>query len=135
MATEKQIKNHAAYCKKVASNSQKNEYRGNDNAAKHITPTGIWFDGYTMSIADEAAIENHIAAQTPEDWLRFIENEHLHQALRMLSPKDLAFVHEMFFGGYSQAQMGEKLGVSQQAISKRWLRIKKKLETFFKKGL
>lgn len=128
---KKDIKNLAAYCNKVRSNMKKNEYRSNDNEAKYATPTGIWFDGYKTPVADVSDIEALIAAKSPEDWLQFIENVALHRALSSLKPKDLAFVHEMALYGYSQAQMSERLGISQQAVSRRWQRIQRKIKKFF----
>lgn len=125
------IKNRAAYCKTVLRNSLKNEYRSNDNAAKHISPIGVWFDRYTLSMEDVTDIENRISIQSPQDWLLFIGDERLHAALCWLKPKDLEFLFVMFKNGYTQRQMAEYLGVHQNAVHARWKRIRKKLETFF----
>lgn len=125
------IKNRAPYCKTVLRNSLKNEYHSNDNAAKHISPTGVWFDGYTLSMEDATAIENRISIQSPQDWLLFIGDERLHAALRQLKPKDLEFLFVMFKNGYTQRQMAAYLGIRQQVVQRRWKRISEKILKFF----
>lgn len=129
--TDSFIKSKAAYCKTVIKNSLKNEYRSNDNAAKYISPTGVWFDGYTFPIDGEASIETTIALKSPEDWLLFMENEQLHAALCNLNAKDLEFLFVMFKFGYTQRQIAEQMGISQTAVHKRWKRIAAQVKKFF----
>ena len=120
-----------AYFMAVVRNSMKNEYRQNDNAAEHITPTGIWFDGYKAPLTGAEDAENQIANQTAEDWLLFINNEHLHTALSTLKHADLDFVFVFYKHGYTERQMAELLGVTQQTVHRRRKKILKLIKSFF----
>ncbi len=135
MAEKKEISNIAAYCGKMLANMKKNEYRANDNQAKHTTPTGIYFDGYTTKVSNETDMEYLISGQTAEDWLRFIENERLHYALISLKSEDLEFIFTFYLYGFTERQMAEHLGVNRNAVHKRKNRILSKMKKYLLGGV
>ena len=117
-----------AYYKAVVHNSLKNEYRQNDNAAKHITPVGLTLETYAGADPFDGDFDAAISVRTPEDWLQTIGDEHLYASLRGLCPDDFEFVFELFTSGMTQKQYADFKGVSKQAIGKRWARIRKVLQ-------
>lgn len=52
-------------------------------------------------------------------WIEEIENPMLATFIKSLSRKDIELVTMAYFEGYSQEEIGKKLGISQQAVSKR----------------
>ena len=120
-----------AYYKRVVFNSLKNEYRQNDNAAKHITPVGDELFSVTEVLDFDLLLEIELSGTSPENWLLFIENQQLYKALRSLKESEMLLVFLKFHKGYSQAELAAQLGLSQQAVSKRQTAILKKIKEFF----
>ncbi|MEG1913432.1 MAG: hypothetical protein RR091_13205, partial [Cloacibacillus sp.] len=105
-----------AYYKRVVMNSLKNEYRQNDNAAKHITPVGEDLFSITEILDFDLLLELELSGHSPENWLLFIENQQLYKALRSLRKSEMLFVFLKFNKGYSQAELAAQFGLTQQAI-------------------
>ncbi len=120
-----------AYYKRVVFNSLKNEYRQNDNAAKYITPVGEELFLVTELVDFDTLLERELSGISPENWVLFIENQRLYAALCALSKGELLFLFLKFQKGYSQRELAEQFGLSQQGISKRQKSILKKIKKFF----
>ena len=125
------IKNPHAYCKRVIMNSLKNEYRQNDNAYKHISPVGDKIFLLMDREVPESEWERMISEKNPRLWLAFIENEKLFFALNSLADDDLYLVFVLFVRQMTQREAADYLGITQQAVSKRWAQLK----NFFQKSL
>lgn len=120
-----------AYYKRIVFNSLKNEYRQNDNAAKYITPVGEELFSVTEIVEFDVLLEQELAGISPENWMLFIENPQLYNALHSLQASEVLFLFLKFQKGYSQRELAEQLGLSQQGISKRQQAILKKIKEFF----
>ncbi|WP_066456842.1 sigma-70 family RNA polymerase sigma factor [Anaerotruncus rubiinfantis] len=119
------IQNLNTYCRQCVRNSLKNEYRQNDNAAKHITPVGLRIAERATPVNPCDEFEELLSCKSPEDWLLFIECPDLHKALSSLQKKDLELLFLLFVFGYTQQELSHLMGISQAAINKRYSRIKK----------
>lgn len=120
-----------AYYVQVVHNSRVNEYRQNFNSSHHIIPVGIELPELYSEKIGEESIEEHISKQTPQDWLLFIENVNLHDALVHLSPDDLELLFRINFQRYSQKELSAVMGVTHQALSKRIKKIYRKIRQYF----
>lgn len=63
-----------------------------------------------------------------EWWVEEIENPQLAQALKGLSKSDLEFITRIVIEKATQMELSEELGISQQAVSKKWRKMKKILK-------
>lgn len=61
-------------------------------------------------------------------WVEEVEDTHLLDKLRQLSTDDLELLTLMAIEGYTQTEIARKQGCSQNAVSKKHLRIKKYLK-------
>ena len=61
-------------------------------------------------------------------WVDTIENQQLACALRQLSDEDLELLTFLVLEEHTQRELAEKLGCTQEAISKRFIKIKKFLK-------
>lgn len=121
-----------AYFVRVVHNSRVNEFRQNFNSSNHIIPVGIELPEIGDERRDsENSIEEHISRQTPQDWLLFIEDVNLHDALIHLSPDDLELLFRINSQRYRQEELSELMGITHQALSKRIKKIYKKIKQYF----
>ena len=60
-----------------------------------------------------------------EWWVEEIENPQLARALKGLSKSDLEFITRIVIEKATQMELSEELGISQQAVSKKWRKMKK----------
>ena len=63
-----------------------------------------------------------------EWWVEEIENPQLVLALKGLSKSDLEFITRIVIEKATQMELSEELGISQQAVSKKWRKMKKILK-------
>lgn len=63
-----------------------------------------------------------------EWWVEEIENPQLALALKGLSKSDLEFITRIVIEKATQMELSEELGISQQAVSKKWRKMKKILK-------
>ena len=63
-----------------------------------------------------------------EWWVEEIENPQLALALKGLSKSDLEFITRIVIENATQMELSEELGISQQAVSKKWRKMKKILK-------
>lgn len=121
-----------AYYVRVVHNSRVNEFRQNFNFSNHIITVGIELpESDSEKSGGEDSIEEHISMQTPQDWLLFIENVNLHNALVHLSPADLELLFRINLQRYSQKELSELMGITHQALSKRIKKIYRKIRQYF----
>lgn len=129
-----EIKNPEAYFGTMVRNSYKDEFRANDNYFKHISSVGDEADiqqelpepkGHLES--DNDFIEQRLCELSVENWLLFMENERLHKALSGLPVAEVEFLLELAGFHFKKAAFAKAKGVSQQAISKRFHRLRNKI--------
>lgn len=118
-----------AYYKKIVSNSKKNEYRQNDNAAKYIFPAGLMADSDWSYVSAEQEFNRYMEYSGPEDWLTTFSNEKLAASMQNLHKQELELVYMFFVCGYTQKEVALHLGISQPAIHKKWSKIRKIIKT------
>ena len=63
-----------------------------------------------------------------EWWVEEIANPQLARALKGLSKSDLEFITRIVIEKATQMELSEELGISQQAVSKKWRKMKKILK-------
>ena len=68
------------------------------------------------------------AGHSREWWVEEIENPQLALALKGLSKSDLEFITRIVIEKATQMELSEELGISQQAVSKKWGKMKKILK-------
>lgn len=127
-AGNKKIKNPEGYFARMVQNSKKDEYRANDNQAKHITPVGLIFIAEDKCNTTLDDMEREFSCESPEEWLMLIENERLLAALRSLKPKELNLIYLTFVKDFQQDEIADSMGITQGAVSQRWNRIKRILQ-------
>ncbi len=122
-----------AYYRKAVRNSTINEYRSNDNQAKHITvDSGLLIrSGQTYMIND--MVTSRMEQEGFESWLQSIENPKLLQALRQLTPKEAEFTYTITVNGFTTYEMAAHLGRSQSSTAERYKRIKEKIKKLMQK--
>lgn len=120
-----------AYYVRIVHNSRVNEFRQNLNSSHHIIPVGIELPEVGSESDGEDSIEEHISRQTPKDWLLFIENVNLHDALVHLSPDELELLFRINFQRYSQKELSELMGITHQSLNGRLKTIYKKIKKYF----
>lgn len=121
-----------AYYVRIIHNSRVNEFRENTNSSKHIIPVGIELpEESSNKNGAEDSIEELISKQSPQDWLLFIENVHLHDALAHLSPEDLELLFRINLQCYSQKELSELMGITHQSLNGRLKTIYKKIKKYF----
>ncbi len=137
-----EIKNPEAYFSRMIQNLDKNEYRANDNFYNHVSSIGDGGDlqqEYMKSKAaseqDAHSIERQIGEASVENWLMFMENERLHSALSSLPTDDLEFLLELAKYRFEKASYAKEYSVTQQAVSKRYHRLRKKILEHMEIGL
>jgi DNA-directed RNA polymerase specialized sigma24 family protein len=129
-----EIKNPKAYFKAVVQNSYKNECRSNDNYFNHVSSVGDEADIQRVRLRDKKAqeqnidyIERALCELNTENWLLFMENERLHTVLSSLPLSDVKFLLELAGFRFNKTAYGRATGVSQQAVSRRYLRLREKI--------
>jgi RNA polymerase sigma factor (sigma-70 family) len=116
-----------AYYARTVHNSLVNEIRQNANSSKHIEPVGDKLPDINNGKGEgENSIEGLISRQNPQDWLMFIDDPKLHNALSHLSPKQLTLLFLINVKGYTQKEISDIYGVTPPAINGR-------LKTIYKK--
>ena len=97
--------------------------------------TSSFGDG-TQDDSKSALFEKFLAQLSvqPDDghsrewWVEEIENPQLALALKGLSKSDLEFITRIVIEKATQMELSEELGISQQAVSKKWRKMKKILK-------
>ena len=62
-----------------------------------------------------------------EEMIRAEDNRRLYQALDELNVEERLLINALFFSGITEGELAARLGVTQQAMSKRKKRLLKKL--------
>ena len=122
-----------AYFTVTVKNSYKNEYRSNDNYYNHVSSVGDEVDieretagkNRPENIADD--IDQQLSESSAENWLLFMENERLHTALSGLPLTDVEFLLELAGYHFNKTAYAQTNGSSQQAVSKRFHKLRKKI--------
>lgn len=94
------------------------------------------FGDNTQDDSKSALFEKFLAPLSvqPDDghsrewWVEEIENPQLARALKGLSKSDLEFITRIVIEKATQMELSEELGISQQAVSKKWRKMKKILK-------
>lgn len=94
------------------------------------------FGDGTQDDSKSALLEKFLALLSvqPDDghsrewWVEEIENPQLALALKGLSKSDLEFITRIVIEKATQMELSEELGISQQAVSKKWRKMKKILK-------
>ena len=94
------------------------------------------FGDGTQDDSKSALLEKFLAQLSvqPDDghsrewWVEEIENPQLALALKGLSKSDLEFITRIVIEKATQMELSEELGISQQAVSKKWRKMKKILK-------
>lgn len=122
-----------AYFQKVVRNLTINEYRSNDNQAKHITVDSrlLTKSGQAYWLDDMMTLR--MEREGLESWLQSIENSKLLQALRQLKPKEAEFIYMITVNGFTTYEMAAYLGCSQSSAAERYKRIKEKIKKLMQK--
>ena len=124
-----EIKNPEAYFATIVRNSNKDEYRANDNFYKHISSVG---DGTDISIrvelenhiySDAYTIESALSEESLENWMLLLESTTLHFALSELPAANLKLVYMLYVLRLNQDQCAEILGLKRAAVCRRHDRI------------
>jgi len=130
-----EIKNPKAYFGTLVRNSQKDEYRANDNFFKHISSVGdeadIQREALTVHKHDSDSIEQQLCEADVESWLLFMESERLHSALTRLLPAQVVFLYELAAFDFDQTKYAAAKGIRKQSVSDRFRRICKKIKKSF----
>ena len=74
--------------------------------------------------------EYHVVRSAPgieEEMIRAEDNRRLYQALDELNVEERLLIDALFFSGITEGELAARLGVTQQAVSKRKKRLLKKL--------
>ena len=137
-----EIRNLEAYFGTIVRNSYKNEYRSNDNYFNHISSVGDDSDIQQKSGDDSdkadlniSSIEMQLYEASVKNWLLFMDNEQLHRALSSLPTADVEFLLELSKFHFQKAAFARVNNVSQQAVSKRFHRLRKIILKILKTGL
>ncbi len=137
-----EIKNPVAYFSRVVRNLDKNEYRANDNFYNHISSIGDGGDLQREYMKSKSApeqntnaIERQIGEASVENWLLLMDDERLHLALSSLPTDDVEFLLELAKNRFNQAAFAKAISTTRQAVSKRFLRLRKKILENMKRGL
>jgi RNA polymerase sigma factor (sigma-70 family) len=125
-------KKPASYYARTVHNSLVNEFRQNVNSSKHIAPVGDELPDIDNGKGEnENSLEALIGSQTPQDWLMFIDDPNLHNALSHLSQKQLELLFLINVKGYRQKEISDVYGITPQAIGGRLRSIYKKIKKYF----
>ena len=121
-----------AYFRTVVRNSDKNEYRSNDNYFNYISSVGgeadIQRECSGEKVSSECGtdhIEQALSETSAKNWLLFMKNEQLHIALSSLPISDVEFLLALAGCNFNKSEYAQENGISQQAVSKRFHKLKK----------
>ena len=76
------------------------------------------------------SLEYHVVRSAPgieEEIIRAEDNRRLYQALDELNVEERLLIDALFFSGITEGELAARLGVTQQAVSKRKKRLLRKL--------
>lgn len=79
---------------------------------------------------DGVSVEFQLVRSVPgvdEEMIRAEDNRRLYQALDELNVEERLLIEALFFSGVTEGELAARLGITQQAVSKRKLRILRKL--------
>jgi len=74
-------------------------------------------------LADLTCVEDDAVAE--------VMRGHLFALLRNLPAKDFSLIYALYFEGKSEAEIGSSLGITQQAVSLRKIRVLERLKKYF----
>jgi RNA polymerase sigma factor (sigma-70 family) len=130
-----EINNPEAYFSKMVRNSDKNEYRSNDNFYNHISSVGDANDlqqecakRQNPSEHEANSIEQHLSEASVENWLLLLDNTSLHKALSELPAGHLMLMYMLYVQRLKQAECALILGIKQAEVSRLHSRIKRVLQ-------
>ncbi len=137
-----EIKNPEAYFCRMIQNLDKNDYRANDNYYNHVSSVGNLNDiqrecGKHPKRSEHEAntVERQLSENNAENWLLFMEDERLHLVMSSLPTDDVEFLLELAKFRFRKAAYAKEYGVSQQAVSKHFHRLRKKIFESMEIGL
>ena len=87
-----------------------------------------------LKFADKLTVELSITHTSRYAWVEDVENEKLAKGLKLLKRADLELLTLWLVDRYSQREIGELMGVTEVAISKRIAKLKKFLKEFLENG-
>ncbi len=133
------IKKPMAYFCTMQKNADKNEFRSNHNARKHILYAGNTIEQMATNDNRNEALDAEVAALSVESWIMLVEDECLHGALCKLRSTDIQMLFLHYAQGHTQLDIAKKYGVSRGVINRKLKRIhkfiKKVYEDAYKRGV
>ena len=97
----------------------------------HDDSEGIKKNHMISGYEEQFRIEDVQTDQDREDWwIDELESEELIRAVQSLSEKDIELVTLLSFENRTEEDIAELWGVSQQAVSKRLMKIRRKIKKF-----
>jgi DNA-directed RNA polymerase specialized sigma24 family protein len=137
-----EIKNPGAYFSTMVRNSYRDEYRSNDNYYSHVSSVGDEIDlqheyakRKNVTEYGDDSPEQQLCENSVENWLLFMEDMRLHAALSSFPASDVEFLLKLAEYRFNQKIYAEACGVTKQATSKRFRRIRKKILEIMQNGL
>jgi RNA polymerase sigma factor (sigma-70 family) len=82
---------------------------------------------YALRSASEISADGSRGAIGEDEYPNATTFETLHQGLAKLAPQERWLIERLFWDGYTEAKVAEKLGISQAAVNKRKCAILRKL--------
>ena len=134
-----EIKKPEAYFGKMVKNSDRNEFRANDNYFKYISSVGNEVDLQLEASKGKHAqehitdfIEQQLCEADIDNWLLFMENEQLHKALTELSRPELRLLYVLIVHGLTHREAANLYSVSHTTVGKKYRQIISNIKLFFK---
>ena len=116
-----------SYRKKGMSDMQINAMKDFDQAEYKSDRR---FYSHTLPLDDNAQSTMNVCAEQTHSrywWIEEIDDPILVSRIKTLSTAEIEILTMFVYEGYTQSDIGKKLGISQQAVAKRIKRIKKDL--------
>lgn len=124
------IKNEIAYFYTTIKNMDIKDRIKKSRIKEHeISIAEVMYDNFP----DDFDMERQLSQRSLLGWIELIQNEDLHKAVASLSIEDQIFISYIVKECRTQRELSEIYNVTHQSISKRFIRIIKRLRQFMKK--
>ena len=126
------IEKPMAYFRTVVSNSDKNEYRSQHNAGKHLFYAGSVIENITTNENRNEAMDEEVSVRSVDGWLAMLEDPRLHRAMLHLSETDQKLLFLLYKYNLTQQDVAIIYGVGRGVINRKVKRIHFFLKNFLK---